>query len=42
LIVESQLDIEGTSQGYEPLLGYMLFCLLIYPFVFKKKKPSNR
>lgn len=40
LIVESQLDIEGTSQGYEPLVGYMIFCLLIYPFVFKKKKPS--
>ena len=41
VVVESQIDIEGKSQGYEPLFGYMLFCLVIYPFVFKKKKPSN-
>ena len=42
VVVESQIDIEGKSPGYEPLFGYMLFCLVIYPFVFKKKKPSNR
>ena len=42
VVVKSQNGKTWESSSFEPLLLYMIAILVIYPFVFKKKKPSNR
>lgn len=41
IVIKSRLGRIWDSNGFEPLFLYMLVMLVIYPLVFKKKKPST-